>query len=97
MWIYESLDNTFWVWGIQQGCDLKSWRVTATPYDNEANNGNLQCFEFVKGCKTGRAMKCMHDGGHCAYPKLMADMMWWFWGSKSNNMSLPSDKPDIIQ
>ena len=68
MWIYESLDETYWVWGLQQGCDLDSWRVVATPYDNEANNKNLQCWEFTKGCQTGRAMKCMHDGGHCAYP-----------------------------
>ena len=84
MWIYESLDNTFWHWGIQQGCDLDSWSRVSTPYDNYPDNKNLECWEFVTGCKVGRAMKCLHDGGHCAAPKLMADMMWWFWGSKSN-------------
>jgi len=24
-WIFESLDNTFYVWGLVQGCDMSSW------------------------------------------------------------------------
>lgn len=24
-WIYESLDNTFYLWGLVQGCDISSW------------------------------------------------------------------------
>lgn len=32
-WIYESLNDTFLVYALQQGCDIKSWNHTVTPWD----------------------------------------------------------------
>jgi hypothetical protein len=50
-WIYESLNDTFMVFGLEQGCDMESWDLVATPYDNNTSEqGNLACSEYTRGC-----------------------------------------------
>ena len=83
-WIYETLSNTFYVWGLVQGCDATSWAKVDTPFDNVHRNKNLACFEYTRGCKSGRAMQCMYDGEHGDIPHYMADMSWWFWNTRYN-------------
>jgi len=61
-WIFESLDNTFYVWGLIQGCDISSWERVKTPFDEVKGNLNLVCYEYTHGCKSGRALSCLYDG-----------------------------------
>jgi polyhydroxybutyrate depolymerase len=44
MWLYESLNNTFYVWGVAQGCDISSWERVKTPFDDIEGNLNLKCY-----------------------------------------------------
>jgi len=84
-WIYESLKDTFMVFGLEQECDMDSWERVATPYDNNTSKqGNLHCSEYTRGCQ-GRVMQCMHDGGHDTIPEYMAPLTWWFWNSKTEH------------
>jgi len=62
-WIFESVDNTFYVWGLVQGCDISSWKRVTTPFDHVPDRlKNLACYEYTEGCKSGRAMSCLYDG-----------------------------------
>ena len=55
-WIFESLNDTFMVFGLEQDCDMTSWELIKTPFDNVVSKqGNLACSEYTKGCK-GRVM-----------------------------------------
>jgi len=36
-WMSESLNNTFEVFGLIQGCDLGSWEHVVTPYDDDTS------------------------------------------------------------
>lgn len=36
-WIYESLEDMFKVYGLEQGCDLDSWEHVKTPYDGDTS------------------------------------------------------------
>lgn len=36
-WMSESINNTFYVFGLIQGCDMSSWERVATPYDNDTS------------------------------------------------------------
>jgi len=84
-WMYESLNDTFMVFGLEQGCDMDSWEHVATPYDNNTSKqGNLYCSEYTKGCQ-GRVMQCMHDGNHDIIPEYMAPLTWWFWNTKAEH------------
>ena len=88
-WIYESLDSTFYVWGLVQGCDMSSWERVKTPFDNVKNNLNLVCHEYTRGCRTGRSLSCMYDGQHGDIPDYMQDLTWWFWNTRySSNEDL---------
>jgi hypothetical protein len=46
MWMYESVDNMFMLFGVAQGCDLSSWSRTYTPFDGVAANWHLRCYEY---------------------------------------------------
>lgn len=83
MWIYESLDNTFYLWGLVQGCDTTSWQKVETPFDTIEDGLNLVCHEYTRGCKKGRAMSCMYDGWHGQIPYYMPDLTWWFWNTRA--------------
>jgi len=47
MYIYESMNNTFYLWGSVQGCDISSWKQISTPFDTVPNNLNLACYEYT--------------------------------------------------
>jgi hypothetical protein len=86
-WIYESVEDTFKVFGLSQGCKLNSWTHVATPWDDFVpasgiQGKNLHCMEYTSGC-SGRVMQCMHDGNHNTVPEYMADLTWWFWNSRN--------------
>ena len=84
-WMYESLNNTFYVFGLIQGCDISSWERVATPFDNDTSRqGNLACSEYTRGCG-GRVMQCMHDGNHDIIPHYMPELTWWFWNTRNEN------------
>jgi len=82
MWIYESIPNMFYLWGMVQGCDITSWNRVKTPFDDVPGNLNLACYEYTKGCKTGRSMRCEYDGKHAEDPVYMANIAWWLWSTK---------------
>jgi len=51
-WIYESVEDTFKVFGLSQGCKLNSWTRVTTPWDNFVPSSgiqgmNLDCMEFT--------------------------------------------------
>ena len=82
MWVYESVANTFYVWGTVQGCDTTSWAKIQTPFDNVTPDLNLACYEYTRGCKKGRSVSCEYDGEHSDDPVFMAEIAWWMWASK---------------
>ena len=95
-WMYESLNNTFEVFGLVQGCDMSSWEHVTTPYDNvQSKQGNLYCSEYTRGC-AGRVMQCMHDGNHDIIPSYMPDLTWWFWHTGSAKQYEGRETPDIL-
>ena len=92
-WLYESLNNTFYVLGMVQKCDLKSWQKIETPWDHYVNpnksssiGNNLECYSYTQGC-TGRLMQCMYDGGHEVITDYTTELTWWFWTSVNNKYS----------
>jgi len=82
MWVCESVQSVFYVWGTAQGCDTTSWKKVKTPFDNVPGNLNLECFEYTEGCKKGRSMRCEYDGKHSERPAYMADLAWWLWSTR---------------
>jgi hypothetical protein len=79
MYVYESMNNTFYLWGSVQGCDLSSWARVPTPFDTVPGNLNLACYEYTQGCNVGRSMRCEYDGIHGGDPVYTAEIAWWLW------------------